>query len=203
MEVPILIDGRETGRLRITREGAYTLFEGRSEDPGQVLRLSVYGGGREGRLGVMTPDKGALALRRRLSRSAMTGFPETIEYAGPAGEERKGQAPPGGAAETPRAGTPAAGAGTPPTASGSASAGKAQAPARTSGNAAPRGEPGAGTQLLWYRAGDGSLYTSWAGRQYRAVPMAAHGLPESRIVERRVIEGIEYAVFETKNGRLL
>ena len=57
------------------------------------------------------------------------------------------------------------------------------------------------TDLLWFQAGDGSLVTLWEGRQYRAIPMAAWGLPMDRILERRVIEGVEYAVFATENGK--
>lgn len=52
-----------------------------------MLRLSVYGGGREGYLGVMSPaGDGRVALRRSLSRAALRGFPERIEYAAPSGE---------------------------------------------------------------------------------------------------------------------
>lgn len=83
---PLLIDGRESGELRVTRRGALTLFEAEAEDGGGILRLSVYGGGREGYLGVMSPSgEGRVALRRQLSRAALRGFPEQIEYAAPAG----------------------------------------------------------------------------------------------------------------------
>ena len=54
---PLLIDGRESGELRVTRRGALTLFEG----------------------------EGRVALRRQLSRAALRDFPEQIEYAAPAG----------------------------------------------------------------------------------------------------------------------
>lgn len=83
---PLLIDGRESGELRVTRRGALTLFEAEAEDGGGILRLSVYGGGREGYLGVMSPSgEGRVALRRQLSRAALRDFPEQIEYAAPAG----------------------------------------------------------------------------------------------------------------------
>ena len=83
---PLLIDGRESGELRVTRRGALTLFEAEAEDGGGILRLSVYGGGREGSLGVMSPSgEGRVALRRQLSRAALRDFPEQIEYAAPAG----------------------------------------------------------------------------------------------------------------------
>ncbi len=83
---PLLIDGRESGELRVTRRGALTLFEAEAEDGGGILRLSVYGGGREGYLGVMSPSgEGRVALRRQLSRATLRDFPEHIEYAAPAG----------------------------------------------------------------------------------------------------------------------
>ena len=83
---PLLIDGRESGELTVTRRGALTLFEAEAEDGGGILRLSVYGGGREGYLGVMSPSgEGRVALRRQLSRAALRDFPEQIEYAAPAG----------------------------------------------------------------------------------------------------------------------
>ena len=83
---PLLIDGRESGELRVTRRGALTLFEAEAEDGGGILRLSVYGGGREGYLGVMSPSgEGRVALRRQLSRAALRDFPEHIAYAAPAG----------------------------------------------------------------------------------------------------------------------
>ena len=39
---PLLIDGRESGELRVTRRGALTLFEAEAEDGGGILRLDVY-----------------------------------------------------------------------------------------------------------------------------------------------------------------
>lgn len=84
---PVMFGGREIGSLREHERGAMTVFEAEAADPGGVLRLSVYGGGREGYLGVMSPSgEGRVALRRSLSRAALRGFPERIEYAAPSGE---------------------------------------------------------------------------------------------------------------------
>lgn len=85
---PVMLGGREIGTLRAYARGAMTVFEAEASDPGGVLRLSVYGGGREGYLGVMSPagQQGRVALRRSLSRAALRGFPESIEYAAQAGE---------------------------------------------------------------------------------------------------------------------
>lgn len=84
---PVMFGRREIGSLRAYARGAMTVFEAEAADPGGVLRLSVYGGGREGYLGVMSPaGDGRVALRRSLSRAALRGFPERIEYAAPSGE---------------------------------------------------------------------------------------------------------------------
>ena len=84
---PVMFGGREIGSLRAYARGAMTVFEAEAADPGGVLRLSVYGGGREGYLGVMSPaGEGRVALRRSLSRAVLRGFPERIEYAAPSGE---------------------------------------------------------------------------------------------------------------------
>lgn len=192
MDVPIKIDGRETGRLSIRQEGPYTVFEGRSEDPGRLLRLSVYGGGQEGKLGVMMPEKGTLGIRKKLSRAELRNFPERIDYAGESGARLTPPPPPPPSPPEP--------ASPPPTPPAPRPAPETSPPAPPS--PPPPERPECGGDLLWYSAGDGSLYTSWEGKRYRAIPAAAHGLPESRIVEKRRIEGVEYAVFETEGAIL-
>ncbi len=82
---PIHIDGEKKGTLTVTEEGLSRVFRARCEDPGRLVRLSVYGEGREGYLGVMEPENGALSLCRKLSRTAAASFPERIEYAAEAG----------------------------------------------------------------------------------------------------------------------
>ncbi|MBQ3275732.1 MAG: hypothetical protein IJH47_01570 [Oscillospiraceae bacterium] len=169
---PIQINGETKGTLTVTAEGLTTVFDARCEDPGRLVRLSVYGGGREGYLGVMEPENGALVLRRRLSRAAMEGFPETVEYAAEAGGAA---APPPEREEKPV---------------------KPEKPGETRFR-------GRETEVLWHRVGDGTLYTVLGNRAYRAVPMAGHGLPLEKMAERRVIEGVEYAVFPLENGRIV
>lgn len=85
MEHPIIIDGNAAGSLTVTEDGLFTVFEATLPGYGELLRLSVYGSGREGYLGVMQPWSGGLYLRRRLSRSELRRMPEVIEYAAPAG----------------------------------------------------------------------------------------------------------------------
>ena len=50
---PVTIGGETRGELQVSKDGAVWLFEAEAEDPGGLLRLSVYGEGREGYLGVM------------------------------------------------------------------------------------------------------------------------------------------------------
>lgn len=45
---PVTIGGETRGELQVSKDGAVWLFEAEAEDPGGLLRLSVYGEGREG-----------------------------------------------------------------------------------------------------------------------------------------------------------
>ena len=188
---PVLINGEKKGTLTVSREGLTTRFDAKCEDPGTLVRLSVYGGGKEGYLGVMTPENGVLTLHRRLTRAALAAFPAEIELAAEAGRntsapERRPESerPPEKRAET-------------------------AAPVQTTPaqpvaiqNTAPKPRERAG-DIVWRDAGDGSLYTVYKNQPYRAIPMAAWGLPTERMVEKRTIHGVEYAIFALKDGRIL
>ena len=91
MEYPLIIEGQELGRLSVERQGLFTVFEGHCPMQEGLLRLSVYGGGQEAYLGLMQPWSGGLYLKRKLSRVQLSGFPETIEYAAPAGMARSAE----------------------------------------------------------------------------------------------------------------
>ena len=176
---PIYYNGAPAGTLQAEREGLFTVFTARMEDPGSLVRLSVFGaGGRESCLGVMAPENGALALRKRLSRRDMAGFPEPILYAAPAGTAQPRPAP--AAEEEPPEEPPA------------------EPPAEPGPDSRERG-----TEHIWYQAGDGSLFTARNGHSYRAIPMAAWGLPMEHALEERVIDGVRYAVFALKDGQII
>lgn len=195
MEVPIILDGREAGHLTITPMGLVTVFEALCEDTGKVLRLSVYGES-EGYLGVMAPRGGKLYLKKNLSRASMRGFPSQITHAGPAG----GKAESGKREEAVDSTSPVSQetAKNTPGNNTRAMTGAEQ----DSGSKAPQNqEPGA--DLLWYRTPDGTLFTKWEGRSFMAVPEAVRGLPMEKCLEHRPIEGQVYAVFETKNGKII
>ncbi|MEA4893765.1 MAG: hypothetical protein VB064_00715 [Oscillospiraceae bacterium] len=83
---PIILDGETTGELTVTREGLFWSFEARCEQRNEIVRLSVYGDGKEGYLGIMEPFGDMLKLNRKLSRSALKDFPEIISHAGQRGE---------------------------------------------------------------------------------------------------------------------
>ena len=204
MDVPIRINGEVTGKLEIMPEGNYTLFLGRCADPGRLLRLSVYGGGREGYIGVMMPEGGTVTVKKRFTRYDLRAFPATIEYAGEAGMAEKEPAPPEIAPPSPsREREPDCGAAAETAAACECSAAEEEAgetgevgeAAEEGGGTEADGEPPGGGELLWYEAGDGTLYTRWEGRVYVAVPLAGHGLPIRNMLEQRRIEGTDYAIF--------
>ena len=85
MDYPLMVEGQELGRLSVEKQGLFTVFEAHSRMREGLLRLSVYGEGREAYLGLMQPWSGGLFLRRKLSRAQLKAFPEEIEYAAPAG----------------------------------------------------------------------------------------------------------------------
>ena len=69
-------------------------------------------------------------------------------------------------------------------------------------SAAPKPRERTG-DVLWRDAGDGSLFTVYKNQPYRAIPMAAWGLPTERMVEKRTINGVEYAIFALKDGKIV
>ncbi len=188
---PVLINGEKKGTLAVSREGLTTRFDAKCEDPGTLVRLSVYGGGREGYLGVMTPENGVLTLHRRLTRAALAAFPAEIEFAAEAGRK---SAAPERRPESER----------PPEKRAETAASVQTTPAQPVAmqNTAPKPRERAG-DIVWRDAGDGSLYTVYKNQPYRAIPMAAWGLPTERMVEKRTIHGVEYAIFALKDGRIL
>lgn len=83
---PILMHGEKTGELVVRHTGLLIEFEGNCTDPGELVRLSVYGD-KEGYLGVMMPEDGKLHIKKKLSKHALRDFPVEITHAAPAGME--------------------------------------------------------------------------------------------------------------------
>ncbi|MGI5986399.1 MAG: hypothetical protein ACOX7O_11225, partial [Oscillospiraceae bacterium] len=53
---PIIFDDMTVGEIAITREGLFWTFAAKCEMRDEIVRLSVFGDGEEGYLGVMEPD---------------------------------------------------------------------------------------------------------------------------------------------------
>ncbi len=76
---PIIIDGALAGKLTVDRQGPRTAFDAECAMRPDLLRISVYGGGREGYLGLLAPEGERLTLHRLFSRSQLRDFPQEIE----------------------------------------------------------------------------------------------------------------------------
>jgi len=200
---PIILNGETVGELTAEPRGAMTEFRARCPDRGELVRLSVYGDGAEGYLGVMMPENGALTLCRRLSRAAMEGFPAEIRYAGASGEPLSPQSPTPAAEqseEPPEQPTEAL-----PEQSREPPApqphGEEEAPVTDDGGMYKLGSV---TSLVWRREGKDALRTELEnGWVLYAVPLDTPGLPSDRIWQIREIEGREYAVLRTADGKIL
>ena len=83
---PIILEGETVGELTVAREGLFWSFDAKCETQKEIIRLSVYGEGREGYLGIMEPVGDMLKLTRKFSRAALTSFPLAITHAGIKGE---------------------------------------------------------------------------------------------------------------------
>ena len=85
--VPVILDGEKRGELKIVERGLVTVYEAEADYRGDgIIRLSVYGGGKEGRLGVLVPEGGRLRLRKSFSAASAAEFPPRAEYAARSGE---------------------------------------------------------------------------------------------------------------------
>lgn len=184
-EYPIISSGERVGTLTVTRQGLLTVFDATAADGGEVFRLSVYGVGGEGYLGVMCPENGMLRLVKKLSRNAMAGFPGTIEYAAPAGEQPRpdfGAQPP---QQQQRQSEPP-------------QQQQRQQPERQEAQKEAREEAtetADAEETLWYSAPDGTLSTFDGQRLLIALPTDGISLPKGSEDKLRRINGREYIVF--------
>ena len=194
-EYPVIVNGQETGTLRVSREGLMTLFDARCRDPGELLRLSVYGE-CEAYLGVMVPDgQGEVRLRKSYSRSALAGFPESIRFAGPSG--LKEAESPADAPETSRSNVPPE----PETPEEPNSPETPQSPeARETAPERPNIDGEEQPPIRWRHGAGGALVGADTFRRYLAIPIKAGVLPVGGDFERKTIADTEYAVFVLKSA---
>lgn len=85
-EYPVIINGKTTGKLTVSRHNNRIVFSAVCALCSGVTRLSAYGGGKEIYLGVMQPENGQLRLKRAFTPNEMKGFPACITHAGLKGE---------------------------------------------------------------------------------------------------------------------
>lgn len=173
---PIMLDGVLAGKLKVDARGARTVFDAECKMQPGLVRISVYGGGREGYLGVLAPEGEVLALHKALSREQMRGFPAEIESV-----ERAGLSIPAPAGPEPPA---------EPETAPAAEEEKEAVPADT------------GT-LDWYASPDGALVCFDGEHSLIALPLGDKRIPEGVPGERRSIEGGDYLVYPTKDGKIV
>ncbi len=163
---PFIIDGREQGSLSVSPAGGYTLFTIDCAMQHEVIRVSVYGEGREGYLGVPAPHEGRMRLEKKFSPAAMADFPAKIDHAGLAGERQYAAEP---APVTEAVSLPG-----------------------TAPEPAPEAEE---TGVIWYAASDGALVGRDGERDYVALLPEDPRVPPDYPAEQRIIEGQEYLVY--------
>ncbi|MBE7016685.1 MAG: hypothetical protein E7420_00805 [Ruminococcaceae bacterium] len=166
---PIIIRREKCGELCVSKEGAYTRFLARCPLRAEVIRLCVYGQGKEGYLGVPLPKGEELVLDKRFSPSSMKLFPEKIEGCTLAGEaivklpsEKQEQAP------------------------------DAEEPAPCVEKAEEE------KPTLWYATTDGALVSKDGELEMVALPPEDERVPKDFPGQPRVIDGKEYLVYITR-----
>lgn len=80
-EYPIYIDGKESGKLLVYKDGIMTVFRAQCGKTDRLIKLYVFGGGASRLLGTMMPDSNGQTLLKKISRNEMKLFPQRIEYA--------------------------------------------------------------------------------------------------------------------------
>lgn len=237
---PIIIDGETVGTLTEDRQGARTVFDAECRMQPGVVRLSVYGGGKEGYLGVLAPEGGKLRLHKTLSRSQLREFPAKIETAEPSGRPSSSAPAPEGSAhgeaptpepeimtepepipepspeppeepkpapepepcpELPREAEPEPEPEPCPEPSEEAPAEPEKAkgsekPKKTEKSEKPEG-------LSWYASPDGALVCFDGERTLIALPPEDERVPKGIEGTLREIEGKQYLVYPTKDGRII
>lgn len=186
---PVIIGGGVCGKLRVEKAGAYTLF--RAECPMQegVIRLSVYGGGIEGYLGVPLPSDGKLFLEKKLSPAALRAFPAQIDHCGLAGEKPEPDVPE-------EACEPMAQECGEEPAEACELCEACEEPTELEEEAAQAAQDEEGP--FWYATTDGALVSRSEGVEMVALPTDDERVPENIPGQARVIEGKEYLVYITK-----
>ena len=172
---PIIIKGENCGELKVTKEGAYTRFVADCVSFGGVIRLSVYGSGVEGYLGVPMPVNGRFRLDKRLSPTDLRSFPEKIERCSLAGEAPAVLPQPEPEPEL-------------------CDMPEQEFEKEDECSAAEERD------TLWYATADGALVSKDGEREMVALPPEDERIPNDIPGQPRVIDGKEYLVYITKEN---
>lgn len=190
---PVIIDGELAGKLKVSRQGALTVFLAETRNLPGIVRISIYGGGKEGYLGVLAPSGEGLELKKSFSPAAMRDLPtqiDSVERSGLLEEHRRAMeeaASPEPEPETPEKVSRETYATEPPCASL-----PEELPADENDD-----------DLLWYSSPDGALVRFDGEQNLIALPLGDPRIPPDGGGQPRLVEGREYLVFRSKNGRLL
>ena len=204
---PLIIDGALVGKLTVSLRGPQTVFDVSCRMLTGIVRVSVYGGGREGYLGVLTPEGDGLGLHKAMSRTAMRDFPQVIDSVEEAGLLARHQAdlaqPAAEAVTTAETVSeaqpePAAEAASEVSPEPEAVPVSLEASAREQ---APDPAP-AGQDCYWYASPDGALVCFDGTQNLLALPEGDARIPAGAAGERRSVDGRDYLVFPTKNGKV-
>lgn len=88
MDYPFYYNGQRAGTLKVSESGLYTVFSLSAENiDKKMLRISVYGDGREYCIGVAEAREKKINFEKKLSRNAMKELPDKIEYAAETGKK--------------------------------------------------------------------------------------------------------------------
>ena len=209
-QYPLIMDGAEIGSVSVHSDGGWTYFDAQCAEVQGIVRVSVYGGGREGYLGILAPENGRFALHRRLSRAALRDFPVQIEFAGTSGL-------PAAAVEIatePEAALPEAAPGMTPEPEGdgkpemlqeSGTKEKTETAPEPQPETADRqnGTPPELEDVYWYASPDGALVCFDGEHNLIALPAGDARIPDGPGGWPKTIEGKNYVVYRTKDGRLI
>lgn len=88
MDYPFYYKGKRSGTFSLTESGIFSLLRVEGENIYEkMLRLSVYGEGKEYYLGIAEIKNANVYIEKKLSRSEMKNLPGIIEYAAESGKK--------------------------------------------------------------------------------------------------------------------
>lgn len=212
---PILSEGALVGELTVTREGLMTVFDANCRMADGIVRLSVYGAGNEGYLGVMAPSEGRLRLRKVLSPNAMKAMPGVIEevaFSGrsaisvieteePETEETEARGTEASEIEPTEAAEVFEQTQEPNVEAQQAETQQAEEAAQVEEAAQETNAPQKDT--YWYPSSDGALVSYDGDKSLIAFPAGDSRVPDYITPIEKTIEGKDYWVYVTKDGRII